>query len=273
MRGTGGPISAASSISRITPACAGNRHLHLLRCWTIKDHPRVCGEQLSPLLDCTTHIGSPPRVRGTVPHYPRTDTAARITPACAGNSSGKSTATAGYTDHPRVCGEQMRDIHTRCREEWITPACAGNRPVLACTPLHQAGSPPRVRGTEGELLACMQRIRITPACAGNSCCTCRVANIKWDHPRVCGEQTERPPKGVDRTGSPPRVRGTGKAAAIHAPQEGITPACAGNSLCRAKSWMKIQDHPRVCGEQPFTYRILAPFRGSPPRVRGTAEPV
>ena len=30
---------------RITPACAGNRHLYRhLRQWS-KDHPRVCGEQ------------------------------------------------------------------------------------------------------------------------------------------------------------------------------------------------------------------------------------
>ena len=50
-------------------------------------------------------------------------------------------------------------------------------------------------------------VGITPACAGKR----RPNNGKWrykrDHPRMCGEKTERPSVGKKILGSPPHVRG------------------------------------------------------------------
>ena len=130
-----------------------------------------------------------------------------ITPACAGNSRAAYIHLAAARDHPHVCGEQRYS------------------PVF---PRFRLGSPPRVRGTEGELLTCTQRIRITPACAGNSYDT---SGFPWKlqvHPRVCGEQAGSAPASPACIGSPPRVRGTGTGGGARRPSEGITPACAGN---------------------------------------------
>ena len=33
----------------------------------------------------------------------------------------------------------------------------------------------------------------------------------------------------------------------------------------------LEDHPRMCGEQMFSKEETASYKGSPPRVRGTAE--
>ena len=87
VRGTGGIFRVQRHDARITPACAGNSpgiaSLHS----PSRDHPRVCGEQVTDTLDGIEGEGSPPRVRGTAFPLPSTSFTAGITPACAGNSA------------------------------------------------------------------------------------------------------------------------------------------------------------------------------------------
>ena len=55
---------------RITPACAGKTGFLVVAAHGSKDHPRVCGENISPRSRRARPRGSPPRVRGkhsTVP--------------------------------------------------------------------------------------------------------------------------------------------------------------------------------------------------------------
>ena len=92
---------------------------------------------------------------------------ARITPACAGNSTTAASVTASCQDHPRVCGEQAGGY-------------GHPHPIL--------GSPPRVRGTVSFRLLFLNEYRITPACAGNRSLRTHSLKQKQDHPRVCGEQ-------------------------------------------------------------------------------------
>ena len=51
-------------------------------------------------------------------------------------------------------------------------------------------------------------------------------------------------------------------------QYGITPACAGKSRSQPRLPCTGRDHPRVCGEQPFSQLDSTVPPGSPPRVRG-----
>ena len=53
--------------------------------------------------------------------------------------------------------------------------------------------------------------------------------------------------------------------------QGITPACAGNRSGVTKLTITTPDHPRVCGEQFNLVCESLAWRGSPPRVRGTAD--
>ena len=132
---------------RITPACAGNRYWWRF-IWTRKrDHPRVCGEQLSEQLVKETGAGSPPRVRGTVQSTFTPPNEWGITPACAGNRVNHKDGNKKNKDHPRVCGEQARRY--------------ADLPGIF-------GSPPRVRGTVLHSLYRLLHGGITPACAGNS---------------------------------------------------------------------------------------------------------
>ena len=72
--------------SGITPACAGKTILLISSRVIPRDHPRVCGENPSPLKRRNALKGSPPRVRGkpatkVLPYY-----RPGITPACAGKT-------------------------------------------------------------------------------------------------------------------------------------------------------------------------------------------
>ena len=133
------------------------------------------------------------------------------------------------------------------------------------------GSPPRVRGTDELRLINEPIVGITPACAGNSPLLWFNLERRWDHPRVCGEQSRSGAGTSFLAGSPPRVRGTGKIEENPESATRITPACAGNRGRLQRKRLGNRDHPRVCGEQSTARVILSAGKGSPPRVRGTGN--
>ena len=191
VRGTDTHIVIRLRKSRITPACAGNRQSSIQTVALLRDHPRVCGEQLSASELLFPIKGSPPRVRGTDTKTGKAMWNCRITPACAGNSKLLLYHFLATEDHPRVCGEQ---VQTALPMFWLT------------------GSPPRVRGTASRTTFANSHARITPACAGNSCCRVSAVVMRKDHPRVCGEQATSEYREQQGKGSPPRVRGTERSS-------------------------------------------------------------
>ena len=86
----GKPSSGYSYLcpSGITPACAGKTSARTTHRTLYRDHPRVCGEnrQENKVLPC--RAGSPLRVRGKPSRSAFTGCSPRITPACAGKTSG-----------------------------------------------------------------------------------------------------------------------------------------------------------------------------------------
>ena len=99
-----------------------------------------------------------------------------------------------------------------------------------------------------------------------------MCRVYGDHPRVCGEQLCSSKTAIASSGSPPRVRGTEQWHEFPPEAAGITPACAGNRLLVHDLLPQLQDHPRVCGEQLNQTCDIIGLLGSPPRVRGTANP-
>ena len=187
VRGTGAFYRDGRRKQRITPACAGNSMRGRDAPQAVKDHPRVCGEQLVPANISSHFVGSPPRVRGTVASAGNQSSNLRITPACAGNSFDGEENASEKQDHPRVCGEQYYSLSNIASAK---------------------GSPPRVRGTEGRSFYRLLHCGITPACAGNRRPPGHQSAGCRDHPRVCGEQASIAAFCKSLIGSPPRVRGT-----------------------------------------------------------------
>ena len=171
----------------------------------------------------------------------------RITPACAGKTGCCIYRKAFAEDHPRVCGENC---------------CTLSETSFAI------GSPPRVRGKLEIPRRAHPRPGITPACAGKTFFPYDAKVLDWDHPRVCGENLPLPVHLTPYRGSPPRVRGklyNGRVVTLRAR---ITPACAGKTHRKEFFMKRIQDHPRVCGENTKNGTEVTNCKGSPPRVRG-----
>ena len=145
MRGKGCCTHLVIFVDGITPAYAGKRLLHTsgdIRGW---DHPRVCGEKQRTLAVQDEPQGSPPRMRGKVAGLCGHAGGHGITPAYAGKSRARRTASSTSWDHPRVCREKYGRFDRRCS---------------------RAGSPPRVRGKEKHHPFLPEQHGITPACAG-----------------------------------------------------------------------------------------------------------
>ena len=133
-------------------------------------------------------------------------------------------------------------------------------------------SPPRMRGKAKNRCRSCPLTRITPACAGKR----DKAGLPFapvrDHPRVCGEKTSASSLFNTAAGSPPRVRGKELRVETCFSHDGITPAYAGKRVSRSRAKTGEWDHPRVCGEKtPFSENSFTKS-GSPPRMRGKAEP-
>ena len=131
------------------------------------------------------------------------------------------------------------------------------------------GSSPRVRGTRDDEIGVRVGGGIIPACAGNTEAVAPVHHLHRDHPRVCGEHDRVKVTKQGGSGSSPRVRGTRNLVVICRDQNGIIPACAGNTRLSAHDAVYGRDHPRVCGEHSAITSKDSAESGSSPRVRGT----
>ena len=174
----------------------------------------------------------------------------RITPAYAGKSHFVTNFHLNRRDHPRVCGE---------------------KPIRAYVKIWNEGSPPRMRGKEKTNKKAWNSLRITPAYAGKSEEHAPAGVLHRDHPRVCGEKDHTYQQGLERMGSPPRMRGKVLEITAYPLCKGITPAYAGKSKPRRHGSLSAGDHPRVCGEKPKLCPLAFLRSGSPPRMRGKAS--
>ena len=189
VRGTARSVSASMPRRRFIPACAGNSPGSKILASLPPVHPRVCGEQARARAWVSSSFGSSPRVRGTVPYDLVRDIRQRFIPACAGNRASAPSRSGATTVHPRVCGEQYRQV--------------------SCL-ISKSGSSPRVRGTVRHRRFGDIEARFIPACAGNSAEGEGGRPASAVHPRVCGEQSSRKCRDQRMAGSSPRVRGTGR---------------------------------------------------------------
>ena len=145
VRGKVRPYEKQRNRYGITPACAGKSGSAFVASFSMRDHPRVCGEKLKFIAAVFSMWGSPPRVRGKEHLSEKARSQRGITPACAGKRFSTYFSTFPHWDHPRVCGEKLYQLVLR------EPS---------------AGSPPRVRGKDSADYSVSSDLGITPACAG-----------------------------------------------------------------------------------------------------------
>ena len=147
MRGKGVKQSNSRIRMGITPAYAGKSCIYRSTTSISWDHPRVCGEKAYSLVINGSEWGSPPRMRGKGTKRCSSRRGGRITPAYAGKSKRIAPSSVLFGDHPRVCGEKLRESRGLNRTR---------------------GSPPRMRGKAIEKRLAAVETGITPAYAGKS---------------------------------------------------------------------------------------------------------
>ena len=150
------------------------------------DHPRGCGEHLCGSWSRSWCSGSSPRMRGARPRMSSGRTCTRIIPADAGSTQLRYAFLDDNGDHPRGCGEHLREIGQETVEQ---------------------GSSPRMRGAliTGSFLR--DDCRIIPADAGSTYDMADDGKYGEDHPRGCGEHVTALAATILYRGSSPRMRG------------------------------------------------------------------
>ena len=156
-------------LSRNIPAYAGKTGRSGAAGAVAKEHPRVCGENISKFAPSRLRCTTSPRMRGK--HF-------LIVDPCAGD--GNIPAYAGKTlqlqpdqvileEHPRVCGENCPRLLAACG---IT------------------GTSPRMRGKLPAPRTLRNLHRNIPAYAGKTFHCFGAWVWWWEHPRVCGENLQ-----------------------------------------------------------------------------------
>ena len=232
-------------------------------------HSRVCRERSTPRAIRSRVRGSSPRVQGTPWLHSGLRFSSRFIPACAGNAHAYSRIISSpYGSSPRVQGTLYRRLRNSISHRFI-PACAGNAwspRLLHCpSPVHPrvcrersssetaaaspGGSSPRVQGTLRQLRFRWPTCRFIPACAGNANRPFQSRSQFAVHPRVCRERGLVHDEVALRRGSSPRVQGTRWSTFRPRLYSRFIPACAGNAVALADSWLASSVHPRVCRER------------------------
>ena len=170
----------------ITPACAGKTLAWTDIDRTLKDHPRMRGEDAAWKDGFPSSPGSPPHARGRLGSVRHGRNRHGITPACAGKTWKAALFLSSTGDHPRMRGEDV---------------------VYARAYLSVAGSPPHARGRLVDSAGEETPYGITPACAGKTQIVIFALQVKKDHPRMRGEDKEHLVSVSCAPGSPPHARG------------------------------------------------------------------
>ena len=132
---------------RIIPAHAGQTWNHPTWSCTSSDHPRACGANSWSVTVRVNMCGSSPRMRGKLEVNHGLNSATRIIPAHAGQTSNVFHASRLQPDHPRACGANG---------------------IGLCRSSYASGSSPRMRGKHSNVPRWKLQRRIIPAHAGQT---------------------------------------------------------------------------------------------------------
>ena len=191
----------------------------------------------------------------------------RNIPAYAGKTGLEPRTHWLRSEHPRVCGENVRLRLCSGLLRGTSPRMRENPPTAfwKTTPI---GTSPRMRGKQMREVNKAAGERNIPAYAGKTVGLVTIMHAGGEHPRVCGENFQVPPVAAAGSGTSPRMLGKPMRNTSPNREERNIPAYAGKTWRYCYHVMIAAEHPRVCGEN-LSYRdFRAGDAGTSPRMRG-----
>ena len=125
-----------------------------------------------------------------------------------------------------------------------------------------------MRGKLLPIFPCQKLLGNIPAYAGKTSADFWIAKTPREHPRVCGENRKEKSWLLKLTGTSPRMRGKPATENNLINFLGNIPAYAGKTACPATCSGAPQEHPRVCGENGWSFLFYPMPLGTSPRMRG-----
>ncbi len=112
-----------------------------------------------------------------------------ITPAYAGRTSHQQTESLQSGDHPRLCGKDRRNTDQTLLTLGSPPLMREGRLQMGLWGYAKTipGSPPLMREGPFSSETLTYNAGITPAYAGRTKSFFCIAELIWDHPRLCGK--------------------------------------------------------------------------------------
>ena len=156
-------------------------------------------------------------------------------PAYAGKTGKTGAQNEFSAEHPRVCGENVKET--------------SNEVLLA-------GTSPRMRGKPFVESSYPTWQRNIPAYAGKTFDFISVDIRLEEHPRVCGENYPRRAHRGGWFGTSPRMRGKPVSGRNFLCLSRNIPAYAGKTRHRPVGVHRSKEHPRVCGENNLLQLII-----------------
>ncbi len=209
MWGTPSRPAPASSCHRFIPTHVGNTMRSAMpRCGRAV-HPHACGEHSASLSANMWHIGSSPRMWGTLAFLLRQMSKWRFIPTHVGNTTISPSRHCCSAVHPHACGE-----HRFCT--FAAHICVG--------------SSPRMWGTRSAAPALRRTGRFIPTHVGNTPPVRIARRLVTVHPHACGEHGSRGSRPSASSGSSPRMWGTHGPLGRRARRDRFIPTHVGNTL-------------------------------------------
>ena len=112
------------------PAYAGKTAWRVWLSRLRAEHPRVCGENHTAMMQAKDAAGTSPRMRGKRPGQATLWGDIRNIPAYAGKTGLILTSGLTLTEHPRVCGENFDSLKESVSSEGTSPRMRGKPPFL-----------------------------------------------------------------------------------------------------------------------------------------------
>ncbi len=214
-------------------------------------HPHACGEHSHGQLSTRNHIGSSPRLWGTLSASAFIVFLLRFIPTPVGNTEKYHAKKGVRPVHPHACGEHP-----------------GRKRLLSCGD----GSSPRLWGTPEGDAGEGQQLRFIPTPVGNTSAATLMLSLRSVHPHACGEHDQSSQRGNDYIGSSPRLWGTllqHRQPQVH---QRFIPPPVGNTGPGRAAGRRWPVHPHACGEHSRAVGAVATATGSSPRLWGTRQP-